>query len=602
MMSRSTRRSQPEFEGLEARKLLSGSATTDQALRQQILERQAAAVALTDAGKVLRYTAPQGGLVHIRLYGSGSLAGTTTNADGSLNLVYGGTTPSSKIVGSVVGGSGFAPLANIRDAAVPARSASTNGAEPLNVVQLRRFNLIDGGYISLSGGLNFLYLASAGRDTQIHLRDNANNSTNSTESTAATATTTSTATAVNNGGAVANAPVVGGNTNGAVVAGGAASSTVAAPTGVAVFIPNVNAGPLGTPPLGPSQVYGLDAAAGQLLRFNATTGAVTQSIPVPGLASPIAGVGLGRFHARLVALVGDAQTVRAYDVEGGAFVGQFSTANLAAQGLRAIDGLGSTDTRTVLTDGAANVAQVINVTASLDSGQAVPLGAPIVPVRELRIGGGATGLAGSETLYVAGAAHFDTFQPDRLQLGVATFTRSPLTGVYAESARLAVPSPGSPYTDVPGTVLDTALGSVDGDLALRTGLANGQNIFTLFNPRTNAIDGRLGLSAANPLAGLSESFHPELLNAALLDVRGNLKSFTATRATGLVINDNGTLNVVSIQNATDTTVVGAPLNHVAIPRRQNVQLLSTARGAHGGYSRGGVQVLPLRPVGPLTLP
>lgn len=600
-MSRSTRRSQPEFEGLEGRKLLSGSTAHDQALRQQILERQAVAVAVTDSGKLLQYIAPQGGRVSIRLYGSGTLAASTTTTDGSLNLIYSGTLVSSKIVGSVVGGSGFAPLASIRDAAVPPRSASTLGAEPLNVVQLRRFNLIDGGYINLSGGLNFLYLASAGRDTQIHLRDNANNSTNSTESAIATAVTTNTAASITNGGAVSNAPVVGGNTNGAVIVGGT-TTTVAAPTGVAVFIPHVNAGPLGTPPVGPPQVYGLDAAAGQLLRFNATTGAVTQSIPVPGLASPIAGVGLGRDHTRLVALVGDAQTVRAYDVEGGALVGQFTTANLAAEGLKAIDGIGSTDTRTVLTDGTHNIGQILNITASLDSGQAVPIGAPILPVRELRIGGGATGLAGSETLYIAGAAHFDTFQPDQLQLGVATFARNALTGQYTETARLAVPSATSPYTDVPGTVIDAALGSVDGDLALRTGLANGQNIFTLFNPRTNAIDGRLGLNAADPLAGLSESFHPELLNAALIDVRGNLKSFTGTQATGLIINDEGTLNVVSIKEAVDTTVIGAPLNHVAIPRRQNVQLLSTARGVFGGYSRGGVQVLPLRSVGPLTLP
>lgn len=63
------------------------------------------------------------------------------------------------------------------------------------------------------------------------------------------------------------------------------------------------------------------------------------------------------------------------------------------------------------------------------------------------------------------------------------------------------------------------------------------------------------------------------------------------------------MNLVQIGSATDTAVLGRPLNHVNIPRRQNVILQSTARGNLGVGTRGGVTVKAIsRAPGPLTLP
>jgi hypothetical protein len=118
-----------------------------------------------------------------------------------------------------------------------------------------------------------------------------------------------------------------------------------------------------------------------------------------------------------------------------------------------------------------------------------------------------------------------------------------------------------------------------------------------------AVTGTRTLNTASTLSGLSESFHPELLNGSIINVLGNLKSFRASSTTGLVINSTATVNFVGIHTAVDTEVIGRPINHVEIPRRQNVELLSTARGPRGTGSRGGVTVQANLPtIGPLTLP
>ena len=50
-------------------------------------------------------------------------------------------------------------------------------------------------------------------------------------------------------------------------------------------------------------------------------------------------------------------------------------------------------------------------------------------------------------------------------------------------------------------------------------------------------------------------------------------------------------------------VIGRPLQHVAIPIRQNVQLLSSTRGTTGTDTSNGVIVSgKFRPAGPLSLP
>jgi hypothetical protein len=86
-------------------------------------------------------------------------------------------------------------------------------------------------------------------------------------------------------------------------------------------------------------------------------------------------------------------------------------------------------------------------------------------------------------------------------------------------------------------------------------------------------------------------------------VLGVLKLFQARRTRGLVLNTLGVLDTVNIHLAVDTAVVGRPITHVGIPNRQNVLLLSTARGTDGNDTTGGVIIdKDMRPVGPIALP
>ena len=75
------------IEGLEERQLLSGGASHAPAA-------QAAATTggvLSAKGQVFRYVTSTGGIATIRIVGVGSLAGTTVDSFGALDLVYGGT-------------------------------------------------------------------------------------------------------------------------------------------------------------------------------------------------------------------------------------------------------------------------------------------------------------------------------------------------------------------------------------------------------------------------------------------------------------------------------------------------------------------------------
>ncbi len=86
----------------------------------------------------------------------------------------------------------------------------------------------------------------------------------------------------------------------------------------------------------------------------------------------------------------------------------------------------------------------------------------------------------------------------------------------------------------------------------------------------------------------------------MINVRGITNLIRSQYVNGLVYNDIGYLNQIGIKPAVDSTFIGLPVGHVNIARRQNVQILSTAR-AHN--DRGGVTVVPdLRPVGPLEQP
>jgi hypothetical protein len=592
-------RIQPVLENLEDRKLLSpptlapgGKVINNQDLAHYQFQK---ANNVPLKFRRIAYTTPQGSQVILTLYGSGSLQGTTVRPDGAVDIVYSRTNNQSKIVGHVINGTGFAPLGSIRDAAVVPGSPTAVGSEPINVVNLSHFDLVPNGYINLEGGIGTLALHSAAANSQIHTGFLV------VAQSAAANTNVSTAIVTTNTGSVATTS----GTSSSVVTN--VSQTATTPTGSQITILTINGAPRETP-IGDAQIYGFDPTTSMLVRFDAVNGNALQSIAVPASSTIYSGVGLGRNNGRQVVLVGSGSTVFAYDVGTGAAVGSFGIASLAANGLTSVDGIGSSDTRTFISDSPHGLIQSIDVTASLATGQAVPLGAPFPPAREFELSGGVTGLAGSDVIYVSGAAHFDTFTPDRLQLGILSFTPTAI-GVV-ETSRVRIPGILSPFIDAgPPGFLAThptfALGSIAGNLALDTGVVNGKNSVTLFSPSTTALTnvGSVALNEPNLLTGLSESFHPELLNGVLLDVTGNLRSFVATEATGLVVNSSGTVNLVQIKSATDTAIIGQPLNHVNIPIRNNVTLLSSARGIKGTGTNGGVNVrAAAKPLGVLTLP
>ena len=88
--------------------------------------------------------------------------------------MYGDTNAYSKIVGEVTGGGGHAPLESIQNSqlitADAANSLSGQGGDVAKSFLLSPFDLINGGRINLTPGVNALVLNSIGADTQINLR------------------------------------------------------------------------------------------------------------------------------------------------------------------------------------------------------------------------------------------------------------------------------------------------------------------------------------------------------------------------------------------------------------------------------------------------
>jgi hypothetical protein len=611
---RTARRVNPGVESLEGRKLLSVSrASASAALPPDV-------VSFSKNEKQLQYFTTNGTHVLITLLGSGTLKGSTLNADGSLNIRFSGTNFNSRIQGVATGGPGHAPLATIADLGSPSpASSSATGSEALNVVHMKSFDLISGGAINLMGGINDVYLRSIGADAQLHLQ--ALPDSESTLLRTPQGFITANAQAAANQNAQGSTTTIAGQivvTNSTGAGSGSAAGT-SGPLNQNEIAPGVNlqvatsvgGAPLGVPPLGNAQIFGFDTTSNMLIRFDSVTGQqVGTPIAVPVAGAPMTGVGLGRNNGHLVALVGEGTTIFAFDAVTGAAVGSFTTTSLASIGLKHVSDIGSNDTATYVSDATAGPlgeAVAIDVTASLANGFAVPTGQVFTPAREFELAGGLTGVAGSSNLYALGAAHFDTFQPDQTQLGVLTFTTA--TAVPRETARTAVPGVNTPFINVgpPGSILVrpvNALGSIDASLAIDMGVRGTTNEVLLYKPSTLALVGRVDLQDSNLLAGLSESFHPEIAGGTLIDVTGTLKRFLTHTTKGVVINDNGTTNLIAIHEATDTTAVGRPLNHALIPIRNNVQLISmAARGNSGKSMRNGVTVdVTSLPIGPLVLP
>ena len=703
-MERIKRKSRPSVEGLEGRMLLSGSPGPTKAEVQALAKAPAPVTQFN-------YSTIGGARVQIQVKGPGSLAGTTAPG-GVLNLVYSGTTVFTTIAGTVKGGApkgatAEAPLESIHPANVPLDSLTGLGGDLLGRVLLPSFNLIGGGKVNLTSGVQVFTLNSVSANSQVHLRDTPLNTSLGLQSyvntvtgagtgyaqlsSTSTGATTSSSSGLSSGTAIGVAtgssaggltinnagtinPVAigfGGGSVGAIngkipiintvgngqnylgtpglsqtqveqgrniqyvvdSSSGTQLSSVGGtfmpgpnliepsdfslppgrvpPPGVVITVNHVNGGATSnTPPLGDAQIYGYDAVTNQLIRFDAVTGAQTLAISLPAgtSATGVGGVSLGRDGAELVVLVGTGTGVLAYDAATGQAVGQFSTANLSAG---AVDGIATGGQSTAVamaanTSNPAGTVQAIDLAASLASAnhQAVAVGSSYSPNREFALAGTITGVPGTGNFYALGSAFFDTAQPNAKQAGILAI--SPGTGTtptLAESSRTALTSMG---LDVPAGANNgvagsnsLALGSLDSFLALDSGTSNGQNVIKLYTPNGLTSEGSFTLDDANPLADLSQSFHPELTNTALIDVQGNIQSFTSKTATGMVLNDAGNLNLLQINNASNSTVIGLPFSHVNIPVRNNVAITTNSRlvGTRGDVTVNASQ----KQVGPLFL-
>jgi hypothetical protein len=544
-----------------------------------------------------------------------------------LNLIYSKTNASSKIIGTVQGGNGTAPLAALHYKNLPIENLSGVGGSVLKTASLKQFNLIDNGNINLTSGVDIVYLNSVGANTQIHLRYLPETIPASDTSGSATDITNNISNNV-----ITDAFLVqtlAGSSGEFLSAGNVVNVTVPgnpgappAPPGLILKV-NTIKGNITNPPnlLTDAEFFGYDATANQLIRFNTATGNPDLTIPVSGIGPMVGGVALARNRGHLDVVVSDGTTVYAYNAMTGAAEGSFTVANLGLPNFDSVDAVGSTDAVLVIGDsngGTQNLGllQELDLTASLTSGSAVPIGSSYTPQNQFTLAGGLTGVPASVNIFAAGAAHFNTFQPDQVQLGYLTLstytyntTADGTTFKYGlnETARTAI----KPYTNVDLTqpeaqIPGQALGSVDQALAAVIGLvynSDGQPIANqvgLQSTITLSNRGSIQLNYPNLLTGLSEAFRPDLAGAALIDIQGNVQSIRGKSATGMVINDTGNLNLLKFQRVTNSTILGQPFGHVDIGRRSNVSIVSSSRDVDG---RGGVTVVKnLRVIGPLSLP
>jgi hypothetical protein len=600
---------------------------------------------------------PTGGQASIQVVGRGSLAGTTVDSSRQLHLAFGGTNAFSKLVGNVRGGSGRAPLASVSYNQAPGNAQlnlSGVGSNVLAAVYLREFDLVAGGSINLTAGVNTLALDSVGPNTQIHLR-----ALPPAPSPHVTTLVTSQPVLVTNtsgstGSVITGAATTGGSTNATLEAGQTAtittngvsatytsaknlSQSLTSISGIFAAGPNLieplaTGQPPSLPPAPPgiifkantingnlsgpldlltdSKIFGYDSLTHALVRFNLNltndTGIPDTTftpIAIPGALS-VVGLNLGRNGNQLDVLVSSGPTVYAYNATTGAPVGSFTTSN-------AINSIGSTDNVTALGSSATNQLQMINLTASLQTGTAQPQDSvqPYNPTAGFTLLGGLTGLPGSNNLYATVAATFNTFQPNLTQLGIQTVgtgraltipgTGTIFSNAFSTGTSTALTQKGA-FFNVPTNQPGPPLGSIDQNLAIVSGAANGTNTVSLYTAGSSTSSGSITLNYADALTALSQSFRPDLAGSALVDVQGNVQSVRVSSATGLVFNDSGNLNLIKFGNVTNSTIIGQPVSHVQITSRSDVTILTPTRTVDG---RNGVTVdKTLQQIGPLSQP
>jgi hypothetical protein len=573
------------------------------------------------------------------------------NGSGALNLVFDGTNAFSKIVSHVKGGNGRAPLASITNGQLIAAGAQNSlsgvGGNVIQGVYLKSYDLIAGGNINLTSGVNTVVLDAVASDTQIHLRElpPPPSSTTSTTSTlgvvvsqsgtttgAALRGTTTTTTTSDTLQAGQSTTAANEGVTTAYLAQGNGGQTLTSVEGI--FTPGTNiveplpaTQPSQTEPPAPPgvilkinriegsstapvnlltdpKIFGYDPTTGQVLRFdinlNNNTGAVDPTfmpISVPGDPASV-GLNLGSNGSQLDVLVSSGTTVFAYNATTGAAAGSFTTSG-------PVNGIGTADTVTVLGSTTTNQLQMINLTASLQTGVAQPEpGNPqtFTPASGFTLLGGLTGLPGSTSITAAVGAVFDTFTPTQTQLGeqpintISVGRGAKLSYQFNAGTASAVTQSGTfvtvqtnpPIATQPGA----ALGSIDQSFALVAGASNGVNTINLSS------GGSIKLNYPDLLTGLSAAFRADLASSALIDIQGDAQSIRGSSANGAVINDNGNLNLVKFANVSNSTIVGQPVSHLHILKRSHLTVLTPSRTAG---SRNGVTVdANLNPIGPLS--
>lgn len=225
--------------------------------------------------------------------------------------------------------------------------------------------------------------------------------------------------------------------------------------------------------------------------------------------------------------------------------------------------------------------------------------------------GGTTGVAGISYLYNAGVGYFDAYSPlnTNAQLGIMKVNVSAADNLSVNST---VKVGGSIPWD---STAKYVMGSVDQNIILvkpNVLVSGGYQTQTLLDPDTLATTGNIAIQYDSNLTGLSESFTPQLFGASVIDIKGNLKTFSAVNTDNMLLNVNGIANYTRINQASNTEIIAHPVLHLAVSWKpnSNVNIISSSRPTNttpGGNprpgTRGGVQVVNGLPVlGPYVNP
>ena len=183
--------------------------------------------------KTFDYVTPQKTHVSITLYGQGTLAGTSVEASGALDLVFANTNLQSGIVAKVSGGNHKVFVSTIHDANLAIGDLSGIGGDEIGIINLKQFDLLPGGNINLTTGVGSLFLNAMGANAQVHLTaPTVPQSTSSTTGAASTTNFSASSTTVTSGGSTAAAASTTNNNPGGSTFNPIGGGAVRAPTRV----------------------------------------------------------------------------------------------------------------------------------------------------------------------------------------------------------------------------------------------------------------------------------------------------------------------------------------------------------------------------------